>query len=114
MRDHLRAGGVEDALVLFTGCPGEPGVPFATWDPLMVADRADLWKPILQQPEHKAGDRGPIVPLTVQQVVDGDLYAKALTSPGLNWGNWEVQHSRPADDPQHYTDTAGSSADPRL
>jgi len=22
-----------------------------------------------------------------------------LTSPGLNWGNWEVHHGRPADDP---------------
>jgi hypothetical protein len=107
MRDHLCAGGVEDAYVLFTGCPGEPGVPFATWDPLMVADRADLWNPILQQPEHQAGDRGPIVPLTVQQVVDGDLYFKALTSPGLNWGNWEVHHSRPADDPLHYKDAPG-------
>ncbi len=107
MRDHLRAGGVDDALVLFTCCPGEPGVPFATWDPLMVADQADLWNPVLQQPEHKAGDRGPIMTLTVQQVVDGDLYAKALTSPGLNWGNWEVQHSRPADDPLHYKDTPG-------
>ncbi len=32
---------------------------------------------------------------------------EALTSPGLNWGNWEVQHSRPADDPLHYKDTQG-------
>jgi hypothetical protein len=70
----------------------------------MVSDRPDLWQPILQQPQHAAGDRGPILPLTVQQVVDGNLYLKALTAPGLNWGNWEVQHSRPADDPQHYRD----------
>jgi hypothetical protein len=107
MRDVLRANGVEDAMLLFTGCPGEPGVPFATWDPRMVTDRPDLWKPILQQPEHQAGDRGPIVPLTASQVIDGDLYLKALTSPGLNWGNWEVHHSRPADDPQHYQDVDG-------
>ena len=107
MRDHLRAGGVDDAVVLFTGCPGEPGVPFATWDPLLVADQPDLWNPILQQPEHQAGDRGPIVPLTVAQVVDGERYFQALTAPGLNWGNWEVQHSRPADDPQRYHDTPG-------
>jgi hypothetical protein len=93
--------------VLYTGCPGEPGVPFATWDPQMVTDRPDLWQPILQQSEHKAGDRGPIVPLTIPQVVNGDLYYKALTSPGLNWGKWEVHHSRPADDPQHYQDTEG-------
>jgi hypothetical protein len=107
MRDYLRAGGVEQAMVLFTGCPGEPGVGFDSWDPRMVTDRPDLWKPILQQPEHVAGDRGPIVPLTIQQVVDGDLYYKALLAPGLNWGNWEVHHYRPADDPQHYKDTEG-------
>lgn len=107
IRDYLRAGGVPDALVLFTGCPGEPGVPFATWDPLLVTDQPEAWAPILQRPEHQVGDRGPLQPLTVSQVVDGDLYLKALTSPGLNWGNWEVQHSRPADDPQHYRDTPG-------
>jgi hypothetical protein len=73
----------------------------------MVTDRPDLWSPILQRPEHAAGDRGPIVPLTVEQVVAGDLYLEALTSPGLNWGNWEVHHSRPADDPQRYRDVEG-------
>jgi hypothetical protein len=102
MRDYLRANGVDDPQVLFTGCPGEPGVGFHFWDPRMVTDRPELWRPILAQPEHVTENRGPIVPLTVQQVVDEDLYLTALTSPGLNWGNWEVHHSRPADDPQHY------------
>jgi hypothetical protein len=105
-RDYLRAGGVDDPLVLFTGCPGEPGVAFNTWDPRMVTDRLDLWQPVLARPEH-IGDRGPIVPLTVQDVVDQGLYFQALTSPGLNWGGWEVHHSRPADDPQRYADTEG-------
>jgi hypothetical protein len=102
MRDYLRANGVDDAQVLFTGCPSEPGVGFHFWDPRMVTDRPDLWQPILARPEHVTEDRGPIVPLTVQQVADEDLYLTALTSPGLNWGNWEVHHSRPADDPQRY------------
>ena len=44
----------------------------------MVTDRPDLWKPILQQPEHAAGDRGPITPLTPQQVVDEDMYLDGL------------------------------------
>lgn len=104
MRDYLQANGVPDAKVLYTGCPSEPGVAFHTWDPLMVTDRPDRWEPILQQPVHVSADRGPILPLTVQQVVDGNLYLEALTSPGLTWGDWEVQHSRPADDPQHYRD----------
>ncbi len=107
MRDYLRAGGVDDATVLFTGCPGEPGVGFHSWDPCMVTDRSDLWSPILGRPEHADGDRGPIVPWTTQHVVEEDLYLEALTSPGLNWGDWEVHHSRPADDPQRYKQTDG-------
>ena len=73
----------------------------------MVTDRPDLWQPVVERPEHAIANRGPIVPWTVDHVVDGELYLKALTSPGLNWGNWEVQHSRPADDPQHYRQTEG-------
>ena len=107
LRDYLRSSGVDRATILFTGCSGEPGVPFASWDPRMVTDRPDLWLPLLQRPEHVAGDRGPIVPLTVPQVVERDLYLEALTSPGLNWGGWEVHHSRPADDPQRYRDIEG-------
>lgn len=107
MRDFLRGHGVADAIVLYTGCTGEPGVPFATWDPLMVTDCPDRWLPILREPARHVGDRGPITPLSVEQVVDGGLYWKALTSPGLNWGKWEVQHSRPADDPQRYRDVDG-------
>lgn len=107
MRDYLRVGGVDNAVVLFTGCPAEPGVSFHTWDPIMVTDRPDLWKPILAQPLHSAGDRGAITPLTPRRVVSQDLYLTALTSPGLTWGNWEIQHSRPADDPQRYRDTDG-------
>lgn len=107
MRDHLRENGVEDASVLFTGIPSEPGVAFHSWDPQMVTDQPDLWRPILKRAEHVVADRRPIVPLTVKQVVEGDLYHDALTSPGLNWGDWEVHHSRPADDPQHYANTPG-------
>jgi len=107
IRDSMRDNGVDDALVLYTGSPGEPGAPFATWDPLMVTDRPDVWKPILAQPEQLTDKNRPINPLTPRQVVDDDLYLKALTSPGLNWGNWEIHHSRPADDPEHYKDTKG-------
>jgi hypothetical protein len=45
--------------------------------------------------------------LGVGQVVEQDLYLEGLLSPGLNWGNWELHHSRPADDPQNYKDVEG-------
>jgi hypothetical protein len=107
MRDFLLSGGIDDAVVLYTGTSGEPGVPFPTWDPYLVTDRPDLWRPILQRPEHQKGSRGLIQPWTIDNVVDQGLYFQALTSPGLNWGDWEVHHSRPADDPHRYGKTEG-------
>ncbi len=102
MRDYLRSNGVDDAIVLYTGCPSEPGISFNSWDPRLVTDRPDLWKSIVKQPEHLDPNHGPKALLTVQQVVDKDLYFNGLLSPGLNWGDWEIHHSRPADDPQNY------------
>ncbi len=102
MRDYLKDHGIADPVVLYTGCSGEPGVPFHTWEPRMVTDRPKLWNEILKRPEHVTEQRGPIVPLTVDAVVKKSLYYEALTSPALNWGKWEVHHARPADDPKNY------------
>jgi hypothetical protein len=107
MRDFLRGNGVDDAFILYTGCPGEPGVSFNSWDKRLITDRPDLWKSIVQRPEHVDPNRGPMTLLGVPQVVDEDLYLDGLLSTGLNWGDWEVHHSRPADDPQNYKDVDG-------
>jgi hypothetical protein len=106
-RDYLHSNGIDDATVLFTGCTGEPGVPFPTWDPRIITDRPELWQPVVERPEHQRSNRGPMVPWTVEHVVANGWYLQALTSPGLNWGDWEVHHSRPADDPRRYQDTEG-------
>jgi len=107
MRDYLRHNGVDEAMLLYTGSPSEPGVPFATWDPFLITDQIDRWQPVLTQERHLSTGRRPITPLTIPEVIRRDLYLDALTSPGLTWGEWEVQHARPADDPQHYDDTEG-------
>jgi hypothetical protein len=107
MRDYLRGNGVDDAFILYTGCPGEPGVSFHSWDERLITDRPDLWKSIVQRPEHLDPNRGPMTLLGVPQVVGENLYLDGLLSTGLNWGNWELHHSRPADDPQNYKDVDG-------
>jgi len=107
MRDYLRGNGVDGAIVLYTGCPSEPGVAFNSWDPRLITDHPDLWKSIVQRPEHLDANRGPMALLGVPQVVEANLYLDGLLSPGLNWGNWELHHSRPADDPQNYKDVDG-------
>ncbi len=107
MRDTLQRQGIDDGVLLYTGNPGEPGAPFHTWEPLLVTDRPDLWRPILAQPQHASSSRGPVTPLSINDVVSRDLYLKALTSPSLTWGDWEVQHYHPADDPKRYHHTEG-------
>ncbi|MBN2451836.1 MAG: hypothetical protein JXR77_15715 [Lentisphaeria bacterium] len=107
MRDHLRRNGLEDAVVLFTGCPGEPGVPFPSWAPVMVTDRPEAWREVLARPEHATAKGETIQAISLQEVVSRSLYLDALTAPGLTWGGWEVQHARPADDPATYRTVEG-------
>ena len=107
MRDYLTNGGIANPQVLFTGCPSEPGVPFATWTPYLVTDRPDQWSPILSHAEHLTSSHGAIQAISVQETVRNNMYLQALLSPGLTWGGWEVQHANPADDPRHYKDTPG-------
>ena len=106
MRDHLRRNGVADAFVLFTGCPAEPGVGFGAWDARFVTDAPDAWRALLAQPEHFVKD-SPMAILTPVEVAAKGLYRRGLLSPGLTWGGWEVQHARPADDPDTYRNVEG-------
>ena len=106
MRDYLRDSGIDDAVFLYTGQSGEPGVDFADWTPRFVAQSPDAWASILSRPEHLSKDTTRTL-LTPGQVVDQDLYLTALLSPGLDWGGWESRHRAPADDPQNYKDVDG-------
>ena len=106
-RDHLRAKGIDDAVVLFTGCPAEPGVGFGDWDPRFITDLPDAWKPVISRKEHKPANDRQWTVLTPNQIAERGEYLKGLTSPGLNWGSWEVHHARPADDPMNYKKVDG-------
>lgn len=103
MRDYLRDSGIDDAVFLYTGQSGEPGVDFADWTPRFVAQSPNAWASILSRPEHLSKDTLRTL-LTPGQVVDQELYLTALLSPGLDWGGWESRHRAPADDPQNYKD----------
>ncbi len=108
MRDYMREKGVADADVLFTGESAEPGVGFASWGDRFVTDRPDLWKPILAKAPYSGEDGSKTWEiLTPAEVAKTGLYKQGLLSPGLPWGGWENQHSRPADDPQTYKDVDG-------
>jgi hypothetical protein len=106
MRDYLGQGGVTDPVVLYTASSSEPGVAFPSWDPTIVTDDPQLWKPILEQAEHRKDDR-TITPTALADVVDGDMFLDALLAEPLNWGDWEVNHSNPPADPERYKQTDG-------
>jgi hypothetical protein len=104
-RDYLRENGVEDAMVLFTAVPSEPGVGFPTWDPIMVADKPEPWRKLLGESSDEKEQKMQV--WSVQEVVDQNLYLSALLAEPKTWGKWELQHSSPPSDPQHYKDADG-------
>jgi len=107
MRDYLRTNGVDDARVLFTGCPAEPGVSFASWDPVMVTDYPQAWADVLKLKRNHTDKKQIVNPITVETVIKEDRYLKGLLATGKDWGGYEVRHARPADDPVHYRKTDG-------
>lgn len=106
VRDHLRRGGLPDALVVFTPDPGEPGPPFPTWEKRLVTDDVPAWSTILKDPRHVI-DGKPTVPIGVDRVLREGLYLEALTAAPLSWGGWEVDHASPPADPERYGDVPG-------
>lgn len=108
MRDHLRQAGVnERALVLYTAHPGEPGVPFRSWDIYVPNDDPAAWASVADDPRYGLPDGKKILPISISDVVNKNMYLEGLLAPGLNWGNWEFQHATPAADPQNYKDVDG-------
>jgi len=107
VRDYLRDSGVDDAAVLFTGCPAEPGVSFPSWDPVMVTDKPQAWRTVLKRAEHRTGKDEIIEPVSVDTVVREGRYLAGLLATGKDWGGWEVRHARPADDPHRYRNDEG-------
>lgn len=105
MRDYLRENDVNDAMMLFTACPAEPGVSFPTWDPILVTDDVAKWEQRLRASSIEKEQKTTV--LSVADVVQRKMYAEALVTPPKTWGDWEVDHAAPPSDPQNYKDADG-------
>jgi hypothetical protein len=106
MRDYLRENGVNDAIMLYTTSPSEPGVSFRSWEPTIVTDNPSFWRNKLTEPLYMKGENA-IRPIDLQEVVSGNLYLKAQLEEPLTWGGWEVNHGSPPSDPHNYKNVEG-------
>ncbi|HUU92317.1 MAG TPA: alpha/beta hydrolase, partial [Phycisphaerae bacterium] len=102
LRDHLRSGGVPEAVVLFTAVPSEPCPCLRARGKFVVTDDPETWKALLVPPDHQW-----INPLPVADVIAAGEYLKAALRPTPTWAQWEWQHSIPQPDPARYADTPG-------
>lgn len=105
MRDHLREGGVDDAVVLYTTVPGEPGVDLLNTPSALVTDDPDGWAKRLAASTNEADQKVHVV--SVKQVLDSNLYLKSVLAKVGTWGGWEWQNAAPSADPQDYKSTDG-------
>ena len=100
LRDHLRSGGIADALILYTSCAAEPGPSLVPFKNHVVTDDMPTWEKLLGTAEHEKAS-----PYPYADACNGHL-AAALRPPAT-WGHWEWQHSIPPPDPARYADVPG-------
>lgn len=107
VHEELQTEGLKSPVVLWTGCSAEPGVNFPGWERYLVTDRPEAWSSILRRPEQLEAGRRHVTPILERVVYEQELYRKGLQLEGRNWGDWEIQHAQPADDPKNYADVPG-------
>ncbi|MDA3874981.1 MAG: hypothetical protein PF795_13615 [Kiritimatiellae bacterium] len=98
IRDYLRSSGVDDAVVLYTADPSEPGVTFPGGDKSgVVAEDPAAWTQVdLKNP-----------PAPLDRAIDERWSFEGQTQPRGTWGQWEWHHAVPRHDPENYKDVEG-------
>lgn len=105
MRDHLRDNGIDDATILYTAVPAEPGLELLDNRKSLVVDDVMAWKKRLV-PSTDERDRDVKV-LGIEEVLDSELYLRSLLAKPWTWGEWELHYAAPQADPQDYKQTQG-------
>lgn len=96
VRDYLRGSIGDDALVLYTADPTEPGQPPQKRNKnFIVTENAEAWKGLGQF----------TVPLA--EAISQRWQYGAMTRPVDTWGEWEWQHAVPNQDPANYKNNEG-------
>lgn len=107
----LREKWSPNSFVLYTADGGEPGCSLR-WQEVGKGKK-DSWKYktaiVNDDPEtwERIANGNPMYekrfakPVTLQEVLDGNMYDSALAAWQENWGGWEVNHALPPADPEN-------------
>jgi hypothetical protein len=99
VRSWLSAQIGSESVLLFTPEYGEPGPPLLGNNHL-VNDDAATWDPLMPLPEIASW----WVSTPLADVVGDDRYLDAVLAGPNDWSTYEMWHSAPPPDPQHYLD----------
>ena len=94
------------AVLYYSNTAEEPGEFWANWsNPLTVMEKTDAGytfqgKTFIQM-------SGKTKARTSVGWTAGDYWSQALNADSPNWGNYEIHHGGPADDPHNYTNLSG-------
>ena len=116
LADHLRDHVDPDAFLLYTADAAEAGcgIPASLagegekepwrWKNIVVSDRSETWDAILKAPPFAGDQKFQFFrSLSLERVVQGNLYGRGLLLPRTTWGPWEWQHGCPWPDPANYS-----------
>ncbi len=97
VKDYLRESGIDDAVVIYTPDPTEPGSLQPKGKGGLVVENPDQWKDVgLEKP-----------PIPLEEAIQERWTYTAQTEVRGTWGKWEWQHAVPLADPENYQDVEG-------
>jgi hypothetical protein len=118
LTDTLRKDVNPDAFVLYTTDVSEPGLSiprelagkgqkeFWNWKNAVVTDQPEQWNKLFDSERFAKDKRFEMIkPVGLDFVLQEDMYRQALTTPGVDWGDWEWRNACPENDPQNYRDS---------
>ncbi|MGF1679211.1 MAG: hypothetical protein ACFCUX_08460 [Candidatus Methylacidiphilales bacterium] len=94
---YLNESGLNDAVVIYTADPAEPGSLQPSGKVGLVAENPHVWDTVdLEKP-----------PAPLKVAIRERWSFLAQTTPHGTWGKWEWQHAVPRQDPSNYQDIQG-------
>ena len=115
LRDYLRSNGLDDATILYTASPREPGP--SIWETgwgnttTLVTDQPDKWRKLMDPAalEHVEDEDtyDNIKVMSYDRIAHNGWQARMAQRWLKTWAHWEWDHAAPPADPQRYVGVDG-------